>query len=416
MRVLERWDVKSLARNIFCLAGFVGFSAASAGPVGSTAPGSPQQQFSDPAQLEIEGRQPTGTGETLPDTGLDAETAATEFDLRDVNFVGVTKFAVAELRSDWSALIGRRVTVGEVYEKTNALRAAYRNEGYLLAQVVTNVDPEAGVVTVDVIEGDVGAVNFQRGVTGRDGMLDAIGERIAESSPLDVNVLERELLRLNDLPGVTAYVIPEGPQVVGQNARLDVYMDHKTIDFEVGVRNRASELIGPEQYDLTWNFNSLFRAYENTQLRFVTSGDERLRFGSIDHTQVLGSKGTRLTLSYATSSSEPDLGTDFSQFNLVTDNDSASIGLTFPVKRSRASNLSFRTRLTYQESVTDETGFTLTEDNIAALRVGVTYDRIDQWFGGRGLNLIDFEVSQGIDALSSSEPDSPLSSRSGGQP
>ena len=414
MRVLERWGERPLARIVLIF--LAGASVAQASPVASQSPGAPQQQFADPVQLELDGQRVTGSNDSVPNGGLDAETAAVEIQLQKVEFVGVTRFETSELHTDWATLVGQKVTVAKIYAKTNELRADYRNAGYLLAQVVTKIDPEAGVVTIDVVEGDIGTVAFRRGVSGRDGMLDAIGERIADSSPLDINVLERELLRLNDLPGVTAYVIPEGPQVVGQNARLNVYMDHKTIDFEVGIRNRASELIGPEQYDLTWNFNSLFRAYENTQLRFVTSGDERLRFGSIDHTQVLGSRGTRLTVSYATSSSEPDLGADFSQFNLVTDNDSASIGLTIPVKRSRVSNLSLRTRLTYQESATDETGFVLTEDNIAALRVGVTYDRLDQWFGGRGLNLIDFEISQGLDILSSSEPDSPLSSRSGGQP
>ncbi len=50
---------------------------------------------------------------------------------------------------------------------------------------------------------------------------------------------------------------------------------------------------------------------------------------------------------------------------------------------------------------------------ISALRAGLTWDQVDRW---NGVNIVDWEFSQGIDAFGASEEGDPQLSRDGGRP
>ena len=92
--------------------------------------------------------------------------------------------------------------------------------------------------------------------------------------------------------------------------------------------------------------------------------------------------------------------------------------MQYPFLRSRISNLSGRASFSYYDGHTDQVlngvSEALHEDNVRPLRLGLTYDTIDRW---RGINLVDVEVSQGLDIWGATAPgNDPTPTNPSGEP
>jgi hemolysin activation/secretion protein len=82
-----------------------------------------------------------------------------------------------------------------------------------------------------------------------------------------------------------------------------------------------------------------------------------------------------------------------------------------PLIRSRSMNMFMRCGFAAPEGETQLFGVQETHDRIRAFRLGATFDLADSW----GINLLDFEVSRGIEGLGSSKNKDPMLSRPEGR-
>src|SRR5690606_5286178 len=126
----------------------------------------------------------------------------------------------------------------------------YLNEGYILAQVLAFADADRGTVEIQVLEGYVADVVFSGETRGRRRLLESISTELEVNRPLRSDVLERYLLLLNDLPGVSATATPVASEDEIGGATLYIALEHDPTDFFVGYRNRASEILGTNQIDV----------------------------------------------------------------------------------------------------------------------------------------------------------------------
>ena len=181
-----------------------------------------------------------------------------------------------------------------------------------------------------------------------------------------------------------------------------MFIEHKHVDIAVGADNHNSKFSGPYQVSLLVDLNSPFGLYDRTRGRaIVATQSEELRFLEIVHDEVLGSEGTRLIFAYTISRSHP--GSTLKSFQIESDNEKLVVLVTHPFNRSRSENLSVRGQFDYITSETkfNRLGVDLFSDRLRVLRVGASYDFIDDF---RGINLIDAEFSQGLDILDESQP------------
>src|SRR5690606_19839104 len=113
------------------------------------------------------------------------------------------------------------------------------------------------------------------------------------------------------------------------------------------------------QIDVEAAFNS-FGSGSSTVLRYLTSGDEKLAVGVLQHRQRLNAEGLELSLSYTKSESEPDLtivDPDFARLRFETDTQIAGAMLSYPLVRTRERNIYVRGGLTYHQGLTEQLGF-----------------------------------------------------------
>jgi hemolysin activation/secretion protein len=293
------------------------------------------------------------------------------------------------------------------------MTAGYRDAGYLLAQVV--VPPQRivdGRPQLNAVEGYVADVRVE-GELDRPALFDAARSDLLAERPLRTETLERFMLLLNDLPGVTAQGVLQPAGAPGASDLL-VRISESHVEATAGVNNRGSQVQGPVLYEAGLELDSVFGLNERTNLRYIRASDpDELRLFALSHSQRLSAQGLELTIAGSRSYADPDLGEEFAQFNLETDTTQGRLELSFPVTRTRAQNLRIRGALTYHDGLTDSLDAPLTDDTIAAVRAGLTWDGVDAL---GGVNVLDVELSKGIDAFGASEFGDPAASRPGGDP
>jgi len=367
-------------------------------------PREPQRmQSTAPASPPLDLQQPPANAATLT------------FMLRSLTVDGATVYSNRELALPYGSLIGQEISLERLYSIANELTARYRNDGYLLSSVVVPVQNIGkGHAQLRAVEGYLASVSFEGGSRFRSGMFDSMRRRLLADRPLRTATLERAVLLVNDLPGTLAQaVLQPAPSTPGASD-LVVRMDSTMVSASASATNRGSKVQGPLQYEVSVAFQSLFGLHEGTTLRYLQAGQrDELWLASLAHVERISANGLDFTVAGSVSRSDPELGPLLSALNLQTDTEQASLGLSYPLIRSRNGNVRVRGAVTYQDGSTDSDFGLLSEDKIAATRVGLSYDSLDAL---AGVNLIDVEVSKGIHAFGSSSQGDLLASRVGGDP
>lgn len=396
-----------MVRSIRVLCGFAATLAAAAAPAqpvpGQVQPGQIERQFDRT-------RPPAPGGEVLvpavPEPRAPAGSEATRFLLQRLVLDGVTVYGEGDLRPAWQDLLGREVSLAQLYEVAQALTRRYRNDGYILSQVVVPAQTiRDGTARLQAVEGYVANVRLQGDAGAARERIEAYLRPVGQARPLHSSVLERALLLVNDLAGVSARSVLSASAQPGASD-LTVSVARVPHRISLGINNRGSRFLGPWRVQADADLHGLLGGGDRSSLRLVrTLVNDELTFASAAHERPLGSGGMRLGLNAGLVEAQPEVGAALP--GLETSARSAGASLSYPLVRSRLSNLSARASLAWHDGRSDAAGIRLMEDRVRALRLGLTWDAIDAL---RGINLAEVELSQGLDAFGATDR-SPTGSR-----
>ncbi len=308
-----------------------------------------------------------------------------------VELSGNTVIPTTELAPAWADMLGREQPLAAVYELANALTGVYRNRGYVLSAVV--VPPQTirdGVVRLQVVEGYVGKVDFDPAFNLTERMRQE-AQVIAGEKPLTIKTLERQLLLINELPGVTAQAYFEPGGETGE-AWLTIKAVRKPVSGFIGIQNRVSRLLGDVAIEGRVTLNNPLGLDDSHSLLLQTTNRARLRSAAYVYNQPLGTDGLALNLFLGHIESK----VAFSGASVKSESDIATLGLSYPLIRSRNETLRLRARINVYNGKQDFLDRLLEqEDHARALRLGASWDRSD----GSGINFADVELSQGIKGM-----------------
>lgn len=318
------------------------------------------------------------------------------FTLSAITLRGNTIFPDAALSNLYKEHLGKEITLGVIYQISDAITAKYRNAGYVLARATVPAQRvENGIVQIVIFEGQIGKASIEGKLPGKGKLLEAYLNKITASTPLSADVLERYVLLINDLPGVAAkaVLVPSFDTAGATDLVLQVSED--PWDAALSVDNRGTEFIGAVQFRAQGGYNNLLGMYERISAQsVVTQNTNELRFFDFGYAQPVGTEGTVAGISANISYSNP--GSTLKQFDIEGQNRSITATLSHPWVRSRRKNISFQGSFTAKNSRTDLRSSLLTEDRLRVVRAGASADFTD---GFAGVNLFGLEVSQGLDIL-----------------
>lgn len=376
---------------------------------GAIQPGQIERQF----QKEPEPRAKPGAI-TIPDSVQkpppNAQTI--RFVLKHLTVDGVSVYSGQYVQSLYAELLGREVALADIYRVADTLTARYRNDGYILSQVIVPAQAiEGGVVRLQVLEGYVANVRFEGGDDALRHRAVAYTDKIKASRPLAAAILERYLLLLNDLPGVTARATLIPAKTERGASDLVVQLTERMVGGGLSLDNRGSRALGPGRLSGDLEIYSMLGRGARTGFKYVTAGNGELNFLSLSHDQLVGTEGGKLGFTASFARSRPaELA--IIPLNLETKSNTVALAYSHPLLRSRTENLYLRGTFSAHNGETTIFGIDDTEDRIRALRVGLTYDRADAL---GGVNIADVEFSQGLRALGASSNGDPFLSRPNGR-
>lgn len=393
------------------LCGVLAFAEALAQTIlpGAIQPGQIERQF----QKEPEPRAKPGAI-TIPDSVQKPppNAQAIRFVLKHLTVDGVSVYSGQYVQSLYVELLGREVALADIYRVADTLTARYRNDGYILSQAIVPAQAiEGGVVRLQVLEGYVANVRFEGGDDALRHRAVAYTDKIKASRPLAAATLERYLLLLNDLPGVTARATLAPAQGERAASDLIVQLTQRTHTGGLALDNRGSRALGPYRITGDLDFYSALGRGARSGMKFVTTGNGELNFLSFAHEQIMGTGGGKLGFTASHARSRP-AELQFIPLNLETASTTAALSYSYPLVRSRNENLYLRGTFSAHNGKTEIFGIQDTEDRIRALRAGLTYDRADAL---GGVNIADAEFSQGLRTFGASGNNDPFLSRPNGR-
>lgn len=361
----------------------------------------------DPSQVQRrlgqEQRVPSGVSVEIP--GLGTEDIGTvsdkkAFTLSSVRLAGSTAYTAEDFSSLYQDLVGKQVSFADLTQVAHQMTTKYRNDGYVLSRVI--LPPQKirnGVVEFQAVEGFIDAVEITGDIRGDRKLLDRYADKITASRPIKASTLERYILLMDDLPGVTARSVIQPSATTPQAATLKVTLEHDAFEGDVSFDNRGNRFIGPYQLTGVAALNSALGMYERNTFRGVVTGElEELFFGEFNHEQQIGSEGTRMNLRAAATKVKP--GGRLEPLDVEGDTQLLEMSFAHPFIRSREENLEFNGGLRVQNTQTDILSSELFEDKVRALTLGAQYDKADDW---NGVNLYDASLTQGLDILGATD-------------
>jgi hemolysin activation/secretion protein len=347
------------------------------------------------------------------------------FTLSAIVLEGVSVYTDGELSEFYADKIGQTVSVADLYTMAAEITRFYRNNGYILAQVFVpaqDISGTGGAARLQIVEGYIDRVIVESvDGTESDNELSYIrgyAEHIKEAGgAMNVEDLERWLLLINDLPGVSARSVLSPSETKTGAADLRILVERDSFEGLVGVNNYGSRYLGPVQASLAGSFNSLLGFNEQITAHVVVAPDDRWRremsYGSIRYHEPILDNGMTLDVFGSFSKTEP--GHTLKPFDVRGYSRFAAVTLKYPVIRARAHNITVRGQFDYRNLDSNSNIPSPVHDDIRALRGGARFEYLDRLFG-LAFSTIDLEVSKGLDVMDASDKGDPNLSRAQGEP
>ena len=327
-----------------------------------------------------------------------------EFNLSMLQIEGATVYTQDEMRSVYDQYLGKDITLATLYQIAAQLTRKYRNDGYILTQVI--VPPQtidAGTARLRVVEGYIDNVIIE-GETGSSlNLIRKYAAHFKDMAPVNVDYMERYLLLIRDLPGVDARSVLSPSADKTGAADLRIIIERDTYQAQLGANNHGNKFLGREQFAASQVLNSVLGLNERIAQQVVVApdaGNIELAYIYGEYLQPIGSFGT--TAEVQVSYTDTDPGFTLAPLSVEGRSFYTSFKVEHPIFRTRERNLYGHIMLDFRNVDTESIAFDTVEDDIRMLRVGGRYESVDTIFGA-GVNTFDVEVATGLEILGASE-------------
>ena len=321
--------------------------------------------------------------------------AKKEFVLKEVVLDKPNIYSPDVLRGMYGDLIGQKVSFADLNEIAQRVTKKYREDGYIFSRAV--LPPQKivnGVVHLRAVEGRIIHVKLVGKYKDNNGLIQKLADQISTDRAANAKEIERYLLLINDLPGITAKSFIQPSEEKG-GGDLIIDVEEKSFEGSASVDNRGSKYLGPYRGTLVGAFNDTLGLHDRTTLRgILTSQTRELRFGDITHEEQIGDNGGRLTARAAFTASRP--GGNISANDIKGKSQMYDVEGLYPLLRSRQYNFNLVGGVNALNSTTDVLGIQTANDRVRTVRAGTRFDLTDSL---KGVNQFELMATHGIPGL-----------------
>jgi hemolysin activation/secretion protein len=243
--------------------------------------------------------------------------------------------------------VGKRLDINGLNEAAGVLTRHYQSNGHLLTYAYIPAQRVAdGVVEIAVLEGKLEGVQIvtAQDVRLRDELVQAHTDRLATDAsnpgPVLQAEVERQMLLLNDLPGVTARAAFTPGSTTGGAEMVVSVAEDDPLALQLDLDNHGSRSTGEFRAGIGLQLRDLFGWGDHTQARALLSNKGGLVSGSLRSSVAAGGDGYRVGFSVSRLSYQ--LGGSYSALGAVGNANTLGVDMRYPFVRSADTNLNVR--------------------------------------------------------------------------
>ena len=241
--------------------------------------------------------------------------------------------------------LNRPLTYEALLAAAQAVALAYRQAGWVVSAVLPEQDISDGEVRITVTNALFGGVAMRGGEAvglRLQNIESYITEQQTPLQPLRTDALERALLLIDDLPGLSATGVLRAGQYAGETDLLVQLEPSARHGGEISLDNTGARSTGYQRALANWNKSGLLtwgdQFSANLVHTFTAYQSDGSDYQRVNYSLPLGYDGLRLALggsvfSYRLVSSE------FSGLGFYGDSDAWDLELTYPLLRHQNKNL-----------------------------------------------------------------------------
>ncbi|OPY73001.1 MAG: Heme/hemopexin transporter protein HuxB precursor [Syntrophorhabdus sp. PtaU1.Bin058] len=317
--------------------------------------------------------------------------------VKGFRFIGLDTIATdAELQELVKDNIGKELGFADLQEAASRVTAYLREKkGYLLARAyLPKQDITEGIVTIAIISGRIDGkvrINMEEPKRIRPSLLAGIAERsVPSGGPARMEQIERAVLLMNDLPGITARASLE-PGAAPGTTRIVINADEGPVFHGL----LSGDTFG-DRYTGTYRGTGQVSAYDpfglGDQMTLSSTYAEHLSQWRAAYDLPVGSTG--LTVNAAYTGLTYELGKDLADLKAKGWADTLSAGISYPLVRTRNTSIWTGMGAEYM-MLNDEANGEKTRDRRISTGTASVSGSFFDTFGGGGLTSASFLITGG---------------------
>lgn len=354
-------------------------------------PGSGQLlQQAQPAQREVPKHEPKIR---IRAPAVAHVTDSTPFEVKKIVVRGNTTFDTQTLHELVADGEGHVQTLATLYALAQRITDYYRIHGYPLSRAVVPAQTLSdGVVQLKVIEARYDQIQVTNHSRVRTSVLEATLHPLQGGELITQDALNRQLLLMNDLPGVQAHALLSPGRAPGTS---DLSVDAQALPRVIGnltLDDGGDRYTGRIRLGGNVGVNNLAGLGDQLSVGLLAS-DGHMQYGRLAYDLALDGAATRFGLSYSTLSYR--LGDALAHLDAHGHASETSAWLLQPIVRRPNTNLSARLEVDNRH-LADDTGSTGVRDDRHGwdwTAIG-TLDHRDGW-GGGGITQAQLSLTRG---------------------
>lgn len=287
-------------------------------------------------------QQPSGIPQASPAVSKDkAEALANQGErvlVKSFNIMGNQEITSDVLQALLADQLSSEHSLSELKKLAARITSYYRAQGYAVARAYLPVQEiKNGVVVINVIEGRIDKHQLKNNSRLDNARAEAYFDNIKSNDVIKTEAIDRDLLILQDTPGVgaTRAVLQPGASV--GTSELIIELDEAApYSANVNLDNYGNRYTGEYRLGGTFNLNSPLKIGDQLAVSALSTGDN-LNYGRIAYQLPVGSSGLRVGAAYF--EAHYALGREFEKSNANGKAQSGSIFASYPFIRSQKTNL-----------------------------------------------------------------------------
>lgn len=314
--------------------------------------------------------------------------------VRTFRFVGNQLLSDAQLAPVVAPYLNRPLSFNELQQAAAAVGEAYRAAGWIVRVYVPRQVISEGVVMLQIVEAVFGKAVLDGVPLARvqtETITDLLGVAQKRGEPLDAAALDRALLLIEDLPGLTSTASLREGAAHGETDVVLKLADAPYLGAVVNLDNHGARSTGAPRVIAGLAVNSPLRRGDQATLDVIHSqGSDYLRLGFM---LPVGVNGWRV----GTHASRLDyrvVADEFASADLTGNSSAFGFDASYPLLRSRLSNLYLKLVADHKRFDNRAAAQTTSNYRVDSLTASLVGNRFDNILGG-GASMASLSVVSG---------------------